>query len=55
MTALFWLIPIALILGLFGLVAFFWSIKSGQFDDSKGNAVRILMDDDGPLIDSDED
>ena len=51
MTALFWLIPIALCLGLLGLAAFFWSVKSGQFDDEKGNAVRILMDDDKPLPD----
>lgn len=55
MTALFWLIPIALVLGLLGLVAFFWSVKSGQFDDEKGNAVRILMDDDGPIISKDKD
>lgn len=51
MTALFWLIPIALFLGLIGLVAFFWSVKSGQFDDEKGNAVRILINDDKPLPD----
>lgn len=53
MTALFWLIPIALILGLFGLIAFFWSVKSGQFDDEKGNAVRILLDEDKPLFEKD--
>lgn len=50
MTALFWLIPIALVLGLLGLMAFFWSVKSGQFDDEKGNAIRILMDDDTPIM-----
>jgi len=50
MTALLWLIPIALVLGLHGLIAFFWSINSGQFDDEKGNSVRILMDDDKPLL-----
>jgi len=50
MTALLWLIPIALALGLFGLIAFFWSVKSGQFEDDKGNAVRILMDDDKPIL-----
>jgi len=53
MTALFWLIPIALMLGVLGLIAFFWSVKSGQFDDEKGNAVRILMDDDKPIIEKD--
>lgn len=40
------LIPIALSLGLLGLAAFFWALGSGQFDDSEGAAVRILMDDD---------
>ena len=24
--------------------AFLWSVKSGQFDDPDGNAVRILVD-----------
>lgn len=55
MTALLWLIPIALVLGSLGLIAFFWSVRSGQFDDDKGNAVRILMDDDKPLLDEVED
>ena len=55
MNALFWLIPIALILGLLGLIAFFWSVRSGQFDDEKGNAVRILLDDDKPIIETEAD
>jgi cbb3-type cytochrome oxidase maturation protein len=43
------LIPIALLLGLTGLVAFLWSLKSGQFDDPDGAAMRILIDDEaGP-------
>jgi cbb3-type cytochrome oxidase maturation protein len=40
------LIPIALGLGLLGLAAFFWSLRSGQFDDLDGAALRILLDDD---------
>lgn len=52
MTALLWLIPIALVLGTAGLCAFFWSVKSGQFDDPQGDAARILLDDDDhPLPD----
>ncbi|MBL4841773.1 MAG: cbb3-type cytochrome oxidase assembly protein CcoS [Thalassospira sp.] len=39
-------IPIALFLGLLGLAAFLWSLKSGQFDDMEGAANRILFDDD---------
>jgi len=54
MTALLWLIPIALVLGSLGLVAFFWAVRSGQFDDEKGNAVRILMGDDKPLYEKDD-
>lgn len=49
MTALFWLIPLALALGLLGLIAFFWSVRSGQFDDPEGDATRILNSDDKPL------
>jgi len=51
MTALLWLIPIAILLGLLGLGAFFWSVGSGQFDDPKGDARRILLDDDSPIVD----
>ncbi|MEL7317275.1 MAG: cbb3-type cytochrome oxidase assembly protein CcoS [Pseudomonadota bacterium] len=45
MTGLAFLIPIALGMGLLGLVAFFWSLKSGQYDDMEGSAHRILLDD----------
>ena len=41
------LIPVALLLGLSGLVAFLWSLKSGQFEDPDGAAMRILIDDEG--------
>lgn len=45
---LLYLIPIAIGLGLLGLVAFLWALKSGQFDDMEGAANRILFDDDPP-------
>lgn len=48
MTNLLLLIPVALLLGLLGLIAFLWSLKSGQFDDLDGAAHRILFDDDKP-------
>ena len=44
-----YLIPVALVLGLSGLAAFIWSIRSGQFDDPEGAANRILIDEDKPL------
>lgn len=46
MTILIILVPIALLLGFVGLVAFVWSLKAGQYDDMDGAAVRVLMDDD---------
>ena len=49
MSNLFVLLPIALLLGLGGLAAFLWSVRSGQYDDLDGAAHRILNDDeDGP-------
>jgi len=49
MSHLLFLIPIALLLGLLGLGAFFWSLNNGQYDDLEGSAQRILEEDDGPL------
>ncbi|MEK4033904.1 cbb3-type cytochrome oxidase assembly protein CcoS [Methylocystis sp. IM3] len=46
MTVLLFLIPLALALGLVALIAFMWSLRSGQFDDLDGAAHRVLMDDD---------
>lgn len=46
MSVLIYLIPIALLLGLIGLGAFMWSLKSGQYDDLDGASQRILLDDD---------
>ncbi len=45
MTNLLLLIPAALFLGLLGLGAYLWALKSGQFDDMEGAAARILLDD----------
>lgn len=45
MSGLALLIPLALLLGLAGLAAFFWALGSGQYDDMDGAALRILMDD----------
>ncbi len=48
MTALLWLLPAALFLGLLGLAAFVWSLRSGQYEDMDGAAERILHDEDRP-------
>lgn len=46
MNVLLVLLPVAIGLGLLGLAAFLWSLKSGQFDDLEGAAWRAIMDDD---------
>lgn len=45
MTGLAFLIPLALGMGLLGLLAFLWSMREGQYDDMDGAASRILIDD----------
>lgn len=45
MSILGFLIPLALVMGLIGLGAFFWAMKSGQFEDLDGAANRILIED----------
>ena len=45
MTGLAVLIPLALLMGMAGLAAFFWAVRSGQFEDIEGAASRILIDD----------
>jgi cbb3-type cytochrome oxidase maturation protein len=39
------LVPAALGLGLVGLLAFLWSLRSGQYDDLDGAAWRAIADD----------
>jgi cbb3-type cytochrome oxidase maturation protein len=46
LTGLLLLVPIALLLGLTGLAAFFWALRDGQFEDPDGAAARILIDED---------
>jgi len=44
MTHLLLLIPISLLLGGLGLVAFIWCLNAGQYEDLDGAAERILDD-----------
>ena len=48
MSALVFLVPMALGLGALGLAAFLWALKTGQFDDLDGAAWRAIGDDDLP-------
>ena len=49
MTILLMLVPLMMGLGLLGLAAFIWSVKSGQYRDLDGDSHRILEDHDAPL------
>lgn len=49
MEILFLLIPLAIIIAFVIAAFFFWSVKSGQFDDMQGPAHSILMDDDSQI------
>ncbi len=52
MQILAYLIPISLVLGGMGLLAFVYTVKSNQYDDPEGDAQRILSGqyDDQPKI-----
>lgn len=48
MESLYLLIPLSVILVFLIGLAFWWSVRNGQFDDMEGPAYRVLMDDDRP-------
>lgn len=45
MNIIMLMIPMALILGIGFVAAFFWATSAGQFDDLETPAHRILKDD----------
>ena len=48
MESVYLLIPVSVLL-VFGIAfAFWWSVRSGQFDDLEGPGFKVLMDDDLP-------
>jgi cbb3-type cytochrome oxidase maturation protein len=51
MSLLSWMVPVALGMGFVGLLAFLWSMKSGQLEDLDGAAERVLLHEtaDAPL------
>ena len=57
MNSLFFLVPIALVMGIVALLAFLWSMRSGQYEDLDGAAERVLLDveDDKPLATGEDD
>ena len=46
MSILYLLIPLGLLLLALSVWAFFWAVRSGQFDDLESPAMQILLDDD---------
>ena len=52
MNDFLFLVPISIAMGLVGLAAFLWSLRSDQYDDLDGAAYRMLDDDDTPIDDS---
>lgn len=48
MIVLIYLIPASIALGAIGLMAFLWSLRSGQYQDLDGAGERILYDEDRP-------
>jgi len=53
MESVYLLIPVSVLL-VFGIaIAFWWSVRSGQFDDLEGPGFRVLMDEDMPKLQND--
>ena len=50
MSALSLTLLISVLVMLIVIVAFIFTVRSGQYDDMEGPAYRILMDDDDPRI-----
>lgn len=48
MEILYLLIPLSVVLVFLIGAIFWWSVRSGQFDDMEGPGYRVLMDDDRP-------
>jgi cbb3-type cytochrome oxidase maturation protein len=44
MDVLVYLIPVSLFLGGLGLVGFFWTMRTKQYEDPEGDRHRILSD-----------
>ena len=48
MESLYLLIPLSIVLVFVIGVVFWWSARSGQFDDLEGPGFRVVTDDDTP-------
>jgi cbb3-type cytochrome oxidase maturation protein len=50
MEILYLLVPLSVVLVFIIGLVFWWSLKSGQFEDLDGPGYRILADDDRPVV-----
>lgn len=54
MNVIYYLIPVAIIFVIVGVIGFFWATKTEQFDDLEKQGLSILSDDDVELKNKDE-
>ena len=47
MNAIFLMLPVSLLLALIFLIAYVWSVRSGQYEDTETPSLRVLADDAG--------
>jgi cbb3-type cytochrome oxidase maturation protein len=45
MTAIYLMLPVSLLLAFIFLLAYIWSVRSGQYEDTATPALRPLTDD----------
>lgn len=45
MSIVLFLAPFSVALGLLAVAAFWWTLRSGQYEDPLGDSARILVDD----------
>ena len=45
MSTIYFMLPASILLAGFFLVAYIWSVRSGQYEDTQTPAMRILPDD----------
>lgn len=45
MEAVYYLLPLSLILAIVALIGYFWALRRGQFDDLDTPPLRILFED----------
>lgn len=47
MTVIYLMLPVSLLLALIFLIAYVWSVRSGQYEDTRTPSLRMLADDAG--------